>query len=406
MQKNGPLDERLFLCPQYGDYRMSDLAQIHKQLDGIDEVLKAFTEKSDAEIKGIGKLSTETKNALDALGTKQHELAAEIMFLKQRGTAPAAETHVETLGQQFVKSSGYVAFNSGSTNKTRFEYKNTLTGSDTTVAPDRKPGIVGGVEQPLTLEAFLPRVPTTSGAIEYTKETGFTNNAAETAEGAQKPESVLTWSLVNQPIATVAHLIKISRQLAADAPALSAFVDERMRYGVDRRVETQLVSGDGVAPNIAGFMKSGNFTAHGIADAALGTVLKKLVLIRTIMGNLENIGYTPDAIILNPSDWASIDIALFTTAAGQTMRSVNEAGQPVLFGVRVIPSVGMTADTVAVGAFRQACTIYDREQLTVDMSESDGDNFAKNLITIRAERRLALAVERPGAIQAGDLTPA
>jgi len=128
-------------------------------------------------------------------------------------------------------------------------------------------------------------------------------------------------------------------------------------------------------------------------------------LIRTIMGNMESAGLVPDGIVLNPADWAAIDIALFTTAAGQTMRSVNEAGQPVLFGVPVVSSVGMTADTVAVGAFRQACTIYDREQLTVDMSESDGDNFTKNLITIRAERRLALAVERPAAIVAGDLTP-
>lgn len=385
---------------------MSDLAQIHKQLDGIDGVLKAYTEKSEAEIKDIGKQSTETKTALEALATRQHELAADLLFLKQRNTAPAEENRVETLGQQFVKSSGYVAFNSGSANKARFEFKSTLTGSDTTVAPDRKPGIVGLVRQPLTLENFLPKVPTQAAAIEYTKETGFTNNAAETAEGASKPESAITWSLINQPVATVAHWIKISRQLAADAPALAAFVDERMRYGVDRRVETQLVSGDGVSPNIAGFMKSGNYTAHGIADAALGSVLKKLVLIRTIMGNLEAAGFVPDGIILNPADWASIDIALFTTAAGQTMRSINELGQPVLFGVPVVSSVGMAADTVAVGAFRQACTIYDREQLTVDMSESDSDNFTKNLITIRAERRLALAVERPAAIVAGDLTPA
>jgi HK97 family phage major capsid protein len=66
----------------------------------------------------------------------------------------------------------------------------------------------------------------------------------------------------------------------------------------------------------------------------------------------------------------------------------------------------MTADTVAVGAFSQALTKYDREGVVVEMSDSDGDNFTKNLITIRAERRLALANERPAMIRAGDLTPA
>jgi hypothetical protein len=44
--------------------------------------------------------------------------------------------------------------------------------------------------------------------------------------------------------------------------------------------------------------------------------------------------------------------------------------------------------------------------VTIDMSESDSDNFTKNLITIRAERRLALVTEVPGAVRAGDLTPA
>ena len=65
----------------------------------------------------------------------------------------------------------------------------------------------------------------------------------------------------------------------------------------------------------------------------------------------------------------------------------------------------MTADNVAVGAFGQAYTIHNREGVVVDMSDSDDDNFTKNLITIRAERRLALATEVPGAVRAGDLTP-
>jgi hypothetical protein len=40
------------------------------------------------------------------------------------------------------------------------------------------------------------------------------------------------------------------------------------------------------------------------------------------------------------------------------------------------------------------------------MSDSDENNFQLNLITLRAERRLALTVEKPAAIRFGDLTPA
>jgi HK97 family phage major capsid protein len=314
-------------------------------------------------------------------------------------------------GAQFIKSDEYkgklnLVAGNRQFGSIGFEVKNTLVGSDTNVAPDRKPGIVRGAISPLTLQDFLTKLPTASNAIEFTKENAFTNSAAEAAEGAAKAESALTWTLVNMPISTVAHWIKISRQLAADNVALAAYVDTRMRYGVNRKVETQLASGDGTAPNISGIFDAGNYVAHGIANAALGSTLKKLVLIRQIMGTLEAQGDMPDAILLNPADWATIEIDLFTTAAGQVRVGVNEMGQRTLFGVPIISTVGVTADTFAVGNFAQACTVYEREGVIVEMSDSDSDNFTKNLITIRAERRLALATERPAAIIGGDLTPA
>jgi hypothetical protein len=66
----------------------------------------------------------------------------------------------------------------------------------------------------------------------------------------------------------------------------------------------------------------------------------------------------------------------------------------------------MTADTVMVASMANAATFYNREGVVIDMSESDGDNFTRNLVTVRAERRCMLAVERPGAVRFGDLTPA
>lgn len=392
---------------------MPDLETILKSMEGIEQKINDFDTKASEEIKLLGKVSKDTEEAIKNLGIKQQELADEVLQLKQRGviTGDDQTGGNDSWGEQFVKSDEYQAKlpllkGRRQVGSIGFEVKNTLTGSDTNVAPDRRPGIVPGVFEPLTLESFLPSLPTESNAIEFTKENVFTNSAAEAAEGTEKGESALTWTLVNMPISTVAHWIKISRQLASDNAMLSAYVDTRMRYGVNRRVETQLAAGNGTTPNISGILDSGNFTAHGYADSDLGSTLKKLVLIRKIVGDLQAAGDDPDGILLNPADWATIDIDLFTTAAGQSLRTVNEMGRPVLFGKPVITSVGMTADNVAVGNFSMACTIYNREGVTVEMSDSDDDNFTKNLVTIRAERRLALATERPAAIRAGDLTPA
>ncbi len=380
-----------------------------KAVEAIEKKLKAWDDKAAGELATLGKMSTDTKTAIDGLGVQQRELADRLMSLEQKGQTRAGEGNTPAMsswGEQFIKNARYADFAGGNLAKLRVEVKNTLTGSDTTVAPDRKPGIVGGAFVPFSMEALIPSLPTTSNAIEFTKENVFTNSAAEAAEGAAKAESALTWTLVNMPVSTVAHWIKISKQLAADAPALAAYVNTRMRYGVDQKVDTQLVVGDGTAPNISGTYDTGNYTAHGYANAALGSTLKKLVLIRKVMADLYAAGYPADAIVLNPADWATIEIELFTTAAGQTLYSVNEAGQARLFGIPVVQALGMAADTFQVGRFSAAYTLYNREGVVVEMSDSDSDNFTKNLITLRAERRLALATERPAAVRGGDLTPA
>ena len=379
--------------------------QVIKSVEGIESKLAAFAEKAEAEAKAAGSVSADTKAAIEGLGIKQRELADEIVMLKQRGVQMEQETKLSSWGKQFTDCDGYKSFIGGNQQKVRFEVKNTLFGSDTNVAPDRKPGIVPGAAPVLTLESLIPSLPTSSNAIEFTKEASFTNSAAEAAEGAAKAESALTWSLVNMPISTVAHWIKISKQLAADSTALAAYVDARMSYGVNRRVETQLAVGNGVAPNISGIFNAGNFTAHGYLSGALGTVLAKFVLIRKVIGDLMVAGYAADAILVNPADWATMETELLTEAAGKVPFQYDVAGTPRLFGLPVVQSVGVTADTFAVGAFRQAATIHNREGVVVEMSDSDSDNFTKNLITLRAERRLALTVEVPAAIRGGDLTP-
>lgn len=380
--------------------------QVTKALENIEAQLAAFSTKADTEAK-LGEVSAETKAAIENFGIKQREFADQLVLIKQRGTAPAAEGEkIETWGEQFVKNARYADFAGGHLNKLRVEVKNTLTGADATVAPDRKPGVVSGAFLPFSMESLIPATTTTSNAIEFTKEASFTNSAAEAAEGASKGESALTWSLVNMPVSTVAHWIKISKQLASDNTALAAYVNTRMAYGVNQKVDVQLVVGDGTAPNISGTYDAGNYTAHGYANAALGSTLKKLVLIRKIMADLYAAGYPADAIVLNPADWATIEIELFTTAAGQTLYNVSSSGQPYLFGLPVIQSIGMAADTFQVGAFKQAYMIHNREGVVVEMSDSDSDNFTKNLITLRAERRLALATEKPAAVRGGDLTPA
>jgi HK97 family phage major capsid protein len=385
-----------------------------KAVESIEAKLKAMDDKAAGELKTLGEVSRDTKNALEKLGTDQLAMAERLMSLEQKGLLRGGEGSEgakgdDSIGQQFIKSDGLDSFlRSGMRGRFGVEVKNTVTNTVANTFSDRKPAIVGGAFRTLTLEALLNSLPTSANAVDYVRENVFTNAAAETAEGAAKPESSITTSLITEPVATIAHWLKISKQLAADNAALAAYINTRLIYGVNLRVENQIISGNGTAPNMSGFAKSGNFTAHGYTAAsisALGLAANRFDLIGKMIGDSQAGDFPADAIIVNPTDWWTMRLSK-DSQGRYLLGDPGSSVAPSLFGLPVVSSNAMTADTVIVAALAQAATFYSREGVVVEMSDSDSDNFTKNLITVRAERRCMLAVERPAAVRYGDLTPA
>ena len=391
-----------------------DLTAVMKGIEGLESKLKNMSEKADGEMQTLGKVSKDTSTALENLGNEQKAIADRLLALEQKGLIRGREGDEsakgdESIGAQFIKTSQFEAFKSGAAQKARVEVKNTVTNTVGNTFSDRRPGMVGGAFRTLTLEGLLSSLPTNSNAVDYVRENVFTNAAAEVAEGAQKPESSITTTLVTEPVATIAHWIKISRQLANDNPALAAYINVRMIYGVNLKVENQIIAGSGVAPNMSGFTKVGNFTAHGYTAAALaarfGANWTRIDLIRAILGDCQTSDYPADAILLNPVDWATIE-TLKDAQGRYLVGNPNDGSDPRLWRVPVVETNAIAQGNTLVLPLAQAATFYNREGVVVELSESDSDNFTKNLVTVRAERRAMLAVERPAAVRYGALVPA
>lgn len=384
--------------------------QIMKALDGIEIKLKAMSDQADAETKAAGKVSVETKNAIEALGVEQRTLGERLLKIEQKSTAQQDDKPVdETAGTLFIKSAGYDNFmKQDGRVRTRVEVKNTVSNAVANTFSERRSGIVEGAFREFTIEDLLTTIPTSANAIDWLRESVFTNAASEVAEGAQRNESSITFTPGTMPVSTVGHWIKITRQLAMDNAVLAAYINKRMIYGVNLKVENGLVSGNGTAPNLSGLLMPGNFTAHGYTAAILtdlGLLNNGFDLIGKMIGDCALAGYPADVVVLNTADWWILRLAKDSTGR-YIMGDPGLNIVPTLFGRPVVASNAMVAGDVWVGSLAQAATLHKREGVAIDLSDSDGDNFTKGLITIRAERRLALTVEKPAAARYGKLKPA
>lgn len=390
---------------------VGDITLIMKSLEKVEQNLTQQAEKAAGEFKSLGQVSADTKTAIDTLGIEQRTLADRLLLIEQKSSAPGNDTPKdESFGAQFVKNAEYANFQRKTTRGSMgLELKNTVTNAIGNTYSARVPGLVEGATRVFTIEDLLTAIPTNSNAIDWVRENVLTNAAAETAEGVVLPQSSITFTPGTMPVQNVGHFIKITSQLAMDNAALAAYINRRMVYGVNLRVEGQLVAGNGTTPNLGGLTLAANVTAHGYSAAALTALglspTNRFDLIGKMMGDCALADYPADVVILNTGDWWTMRL----TKDAQGRYLLGDPGSmvvPSLFGRPVVASNAMTADNVWVGSLSQAATLHNREGITVDLSDSDENNFQLGLVSIRAMRRLALTVEKPAAARYGDLTPA
>ncbi|WP_058989184.1 phage major capsid protein [Acetobacter senegalensis] len=379
-----------------------------------DEV-KKFAETSRTEIKNIGEVTKETKAAADKALTEMNALSARVTEMEQKGARGGGQNDqvAQSIGQRFVASDEVkAAMERGSSWKgtVQIEVKNITSASSTgtsgttgLVVADRQPQIIQQPTRKLVIRNLLMPGATGSGSIDYVRETGFTNNADFVAEDPKdpKPQSDITFSLESLPVRTVAHFIMASKQILADAPMLQSYIDGRLRIGLGLKEDDALLNGDGTGVTIKGLMaqsiKYAQPAGVTIKDETMIDRLR-LAMLQTTLAEYPATGH-----ILNPTDWASIEL---TKDAQLRYVFANPLGLtgPVLWGLPVAESLAMAQGKFMTGAFSLAAQIFDRENATVSISTEDRDNFVKNMVTILAEERLALAVYRPEALINGDFT--
>lgn len=382
-------------------------AETKAAFDAKHDAVKEIAEKALAEAaKGIG-MSETVKELADQAITGMNEAKARMDEMEQKLDRRGADEQRDyTAGERFVEADEFKNFAS----QTRPRGRAIVEVKDITSLTTDAAGSVGSLVQPLrvagtqlpqrrmTIRALLAQGNISSSSLEYDREVGFTNSAAPVAEGAAKPQSELQYTEEVAHVRTIAHWMRTSVQILADAPALRSIIDQRLRYGLAYVEETQLLTGSGSGQNLEGLVTAATaYSAPGSLSASSPVDVVRLMMLQVALAE-----YPANGIVMNPIDMAAIEISK-DSAGGYLIGDPQGTMQKRLWGLPVVETQAITVDKALVGAFDLAAQIFDRQDATVEVSTEDQDNFIKNKVTIRAEERLALAIYRPEALIYGDL---
>lgn len=262
---------------------------------------------------------------------------------------------------------------------------------------DKQAGIIDLGVRPLMVKDLIAPGATGGTTVRYIREVSFTNYATTVAEGAAKPAALFEYQEVDAPVRKIAAYVKVTDELFSDYLQMASYINQRLPYMVERTEEDQILNGNGVAPNLTGILQTAGIQTQAKgADTAADALFKALTLIRA------NAFFEPDGYIIHPTDWQNL--RLLKDSAGQYFGGGPFTGAygngPVVqfasfWGKPVAVTPAITQGTALTGSFRLGAQYFQREGITIDMTNSDQDDFVKNLLTIRAEERLALAVYRP-----------
>lgn len=379
---------------QIADELRAGIEQKHGEL--LDRANDAVTK---AEQAGVISANAEkaTADALKGINEMREQLAQIEQKMARRPGQD--ENAVKSFGAQVAESDKFKAFQAAGYNSSvKLQLKEITAAETGTAWSDRTSDVVGLPQRRMTIRDLLTVTPTTSGSIDYARQTTRTNAAAPVAEGAAKPYSDYAWTQENTPVRTIAHLAKITRQALDDSVQLQGEIDAEMRYGLRFAEEDQILNGDGTGVELDGLIA--NATAYAAPFDPAGTeTIADIVFLAMLQAELAL--YPADGVVLNTADFGRVRLLKDSTGA-YLFGGPQGTDAPRLWGAAVVSTPAITIDKFLVGGFRLQ-TLYDRMAPEVLISSENVDDFEKNLYTMRCEERIALAVKRPGALIYGDL---
>lgn len=248
--------------------------------------------------------------------------------------------------------------------------------------------LVEGTRDALVVRDLFGAENISGSTLVYLVEGATEGAAAVTEEGARKPQIHFADPVQKTvSLKKIACFIKESDEYIRDFAFLESVVNGRLLYELGLAEQTQLVTDLLATSGIQS--DSTSWT-----DDSVDTEIADLIL-KGIMDTQESSGFPADAIIMNPALWYTLRVAKNDDGNYYGGGFFGPQNVPNLWGVPVCVTNAVTESQIIVGAFKTCASVVSNEGVSVEAVNTNEDDFVNNLMTIRAEERLALAVRRP-----------
>lgn len=351
----------------------AEIDDLAKQVEGLEVVAKAAegvkTAETEAEARRKGAESGDDRKGKREAETKSvGELFTDSDAFKLKRGSQGPEAHLDVEVKTLMTTAG------------GWPPETTRTGK-----------VVEFATRPIQIIDLIPPNTTGQAAVVYMEETTFTNNAAETDEASQYPESALALTEKSSPVRKITTYLATTDEQLEDVQQARGYINNRLPFMLRQRLDSQILVGNGTAPNLRGFLNtSGIQTQAKSTDPVPDAIYKAMVLVQV------NGRAMPNAVVMHPMDWQ--DVRLLRTADGiYIWGSPSDAGPARIWGLPIAQSDAITQNTGLVldTSYTELTT---RRGIDVQVSNSHADFFINGKQAVRADMRVALVVYRPAAL--------
>jgi HK97 family phage major capsid protein len=384
---------------------------VKNQLDAISVAIDSKIEKGNAQAVELAsqKSAELVKEQVGDVVAKFNERMDAMEVANKKQMNAGKKMTFKSALQEAIEGGAIEGMLKGNSRSASLVVKADMTiGADFTgevIPADRVAGYKYDPTRPVHVRQLIPQGSTASDVVRFVKESGYSNGAAATAEGVTLTQSDFDMTASDANVRKIATYFRISEEMLADTPQLTSYLSARAPEKLLEVEDTQILSGNGSAPNLSGITTdAAAFDLAGEFADAVDSANQFDVLIASL-NQLAIANYSADTIMLHPTDFHKI-LLLKDSTAEYIKKDVYQGLQPQFNGVRVVLNTAITSGTFLVGNFAQGTQLWVRDNVNVEFFREDGTNVRDGFVTVRVSERVALTNYLPNAFVYGTFSTA